>query len=462
MTGDKAKTDKTDKTGDGISFAGLPRLLESPALRALFSELYGPGLFSAQKARYAALAEQFRGRFGGGALRLFSSPGRSEIGGNHTDHNHGKVLGASIQLDCIAAAAKTGDNRISIHDENYGEDYCIDLGGDLSPQPGEKGSAALVRGIAAGFKNPALSGGGFRLGGFSACVDSQVLPGSGLSSSAAFEMLIGGILNVLYNDGKLPVEKLAVMGQYGENKYWGKSSGLLDQMTCGAGGMAAIDFEEPSAPVLERIPFDFASRRSVLALVDTGGDHAGLSAEYSAIPDEMKSVAALFGRDVLRGLRLEDLIREFPRLRAKCGDRAVLRALHFIQENARVEEEVAALKENDFPRFLSLIQESEDSSYRFLQNVALPGSIREQNIPVCLALTEAFFRERRLNVPLRRGASRVHGGGFAGVIQVFLPQEETEAYTAWMHKALGYTGAGPSPVFIMSIRPRGLVEISAP
>jgi galactokinase len=410
-------TEEKSAGRDGIPPAALPDFLESPAARSLFSELYGPGEPAAQKARYIKLAGQFRDRFGGGDIRMFSSPGRSEIGGNHTDHNHGKVLGASIRLDCIAAAAKTGDMRISIHDKNYGEDYNIDVGGDLSPRPGEQGSAALVRGIAAGFKNPSLTGGNaFRLGGFSACVESRVLPGSGLSSSAAFEMLIGGILNVLYNDGKLPVEKLAAMGQYGENKYWGKSSGLLDQMVCGAGGMAAIDFENPSAPVLERIPFNFASRRSVLALVDTGGSHAGLSGEYSAIPGEMKSVAAFFGKEVLRGLSLKDLLPKLPELRASCGDRAVLRALHFIQENTRVEEEIAALKENDFPRFLSLVQESGDSSYRFLQNAALPGSLKEQNIPVCLALTEAFFRERRLNLPFRRGAARVHGGGFAGVI----------------------------------------------
>jgi galactokinase len=458
-------TNENSAAPDGIIPAALPEFLETPAVRRLFSVLYGPGegIFGAQKKRYTGLAGQFQNRFGGGAVRIFSSPGRSEIGGNHTDHNRGKVLGASIQLDCIAAAAKTGDNRVSIHDESYGEDYRIDLGGDLSPQPGEKGSAALVRGIAAGFQDASLTGGApFRLGGFSACVESRVLPGSGLSSSAAFEMLICGILNILYNDGKLPVEKLAAMGQYGENRYWGKGSGLLDQMACGAGGMAAIDFENPSAPVLERIPFDFASRRGVLALVDTGGSHAGLSGEYSAIPDEMKRAAAFFGRDALRGLGLDDLVRSLPALRAECGDRAVLRAFHFIQENARVEEEVRALKENDFPRFLDLIQESGDSSYRFLQNVAVPGSLREQNIPVCLALTEAFFKERRLNVPVRQAACRVHGGGFAGVIQVFLPQEEAEAYTIWMNGALGYTGSGPSPVFTMSIRPRGLVEITRP
>jgi galactokinase len=273
-------------------------------------------------------------------------------------------------------------------------------------------------------------------------------------------MLIGGILSALYNGGKLPVEKLAVMGQYGENAYWGKASGLLDQMACGAGGVAAIDFENPSAPVLERIPFDFASRRYALVLVDTGGSHANLGAEYSAIPGEMKRIAACFGKDVLRGLGVGDLLGRLPDLRARCGDRAVLRALHFVLENARVDQEVRALKDQDFPRFLELIQESGDSSYRFLQNVAVPGGDqREQNIPVCLAFTEAFFRERGLNAALRRAACRVHGGGFAGVIQTFLPQDETEAYTAWMHRALGYTGSGPSPVLAMSIRPRGLVEL---
>jgi galactokinase len=452
----------------GISRAQLPAFLKSPETRALLAELYGPGdeIFAAQAERYTALADQFVQRFGAaeGGMRIFSAPGRSEIGGNHTDHNHGKVLAASIQLDCAAVAVAADDNRISICDKSYGEDYSVDAGGDLSPVPGETGSAALVRGIAAGFKNPALTGGApFALGGFSACVESRVLPGSGLSSSAAFEMLIGGILNALYNGGSLPVEKLAAMGQYGENKYWGKGSGLLDQMASGAGGLAGIDFENPAAPVLERISFDFSSRRYALALVDTGGSHAGLSGEYSAIPNEMKSVAAFFGREVLRGITVTDVLHELSALRSRCGDRAVLRALHFIQENQRVDDEIRALKENDFPRFLSLIQESGDSSYKFLQNVAVPqGDPRKQNIPVCLAVTEAFFRERRLNAGVRRAACRVHGGGFAGVIQTFLPQDEAEAYTAWMHRALGYTGSGPSPVFVMSVRPRGVVELTRP
>jgi galactokinase len=448
----------------GIAADQVGRFLRSPETRALFAELYGPGeaVFTAQEQRYTALAEQFKIRFGTaeGGLRFFSAPGRSEIGGNHTDHNHGKVLAASIQLDCIAVAAKTGDGRIRLYDQSYDEDYAIDTGGDLSPVPGEQGSAALVRGIAAGFKNPSLTGAApFALGGFSACVESRVLPGSGLSSSAAFEMLIGGILSSLYNGGNLPVEKLAAMGQYGENNYWGKASGLLDQMACGAGGMAAIDFENPSAPVLERIPFDFASQRYALVLVHTGGSHANLSGEYSAIPQEMRQIASCFGKEVLRGLTLRDMLPRLPSLRSRCGDRAVLRALHFILENARVDDEIRALKDRDFPRFLDLIQESGDSSYRFLQNVVVPQSEKEQNIPVCLAFTEAFFRERGLTTGRRRAACRVHGGGFAGVIQTFLPQDETEAYTAWMHTALGYTGSGPSPVFAMSIRPRGVVAL---
>jgi galactokinase len=451
---------------NGIPLARLPAFLESPEARALVAELYGPEdtAFAAQVKRYTALAEQFAERFGGAeGVRIFSAPGRSEIGGNHTDHNHGKVLAASIQLDCVAVAAKTGDNRIHIYDKSYGEDYSLDVGGDLSPVPGETGSAALVRGIAAGFKNPSLTGNTpFVLGGFSACVESRVLPGSGLSSSAAFEMLIGGILNALYNGGNLPVEKLAAMGQYGENKYWGKGSGLLDQMASGAGGLAGIDFENPAAPALERIPFDFASRRYALVLVDTGGSHANLSGEYSAIPNEMKSVAAFFGKEVLRTVTVADINGQLPALRSRCGDRAVLRALHFIQENQRVDDEIKALKENDFPRFLSLIQESGDSSYKFLQNVVAPqGDPRVQNIPVCLAVTEAFFREHRLNAGVRRAACRVHGGGFAGVIQTFLPQDQAPAYTGWMHSALGYT-SGPSPVFVMSIRPRGVVELTRP
>jgi galactokinase len=453
-----------------MRYDSLPAFLESPAVRALFAQLYGPGddSFTAQKTRYLALAAQFQKRYGDAEIRLFSAPGRSEIGGNHTDHNHGKVLAASIQLDCIAVVAQTSDNNITIHDESYGEDYCIDISGGLAPVSGEKGSAALVRGIAAAFQNSGTGGAAgpatLALGGFSACVESQVLPGSGVSSSAAFEMLITGVINGLYHNGTLPVEKLAAMGQFAENNYWNKGSGLLDQMASGAGGLVSIDFENPAAPKLEKIPFDFSAQNTALILVNTGGNHANLSGEYTAIPNEMKSVAAFFGKDVLRSITADDIAGNLPALRAQCGDRAVLRAIHFIEENIRVDKEVQALKENNFDDFLTLIQESGDSSYRFLQNVALAGADQtRQNIPVCLALTELFFRKRGINAASRqaprRAACRVHGGGFAGVIQVFLPLDEAPAYTAWMENALGYTGKGQSPVFVMSIRPKGVVEI---
>jgi galactokinase len=435
------------------------QFLDTEKARKIFAELYGPGeaVYVTQKKRYADLLEQFRGRFGDDDVRIFSSPGRSEIGGNHTDHNHGKVLAASIQLDSIGVAAASGDNTISVFDLSYREDYAVDAAGPLEPSC-EKGSAALIRGIAAGFKKE-----GFAAAGFKGCFTSDVLPASGVSSSAAFEMLICGILNTLYNKGAIPIEKLAAIGQYAENIFWGKASGLLDQMGCAAGGMAAIDFENPAAPVIQRIPFDFAAQHYGLILVNTGGNHANLSGEYSAIPQEMKEAASFFGKSVLRGLRAEELAENLPALRARFGDRAVLRAFHFIEENVKVEKEIEALRKNDFAAFLALVNESGNSSYKWLQNAYVPGAkAAEQSIPVSLALTEVFFRIHGLE---GKAACRLHGGGFAGVIQVFLPEAEIENYRAWMHKALGFTGttgsdeSGQSPVFVMSIRPYGFLEI---
>jgi galactokinase len=272
-------------------------------------------------------------------------------------------------------------------------------------------------------------------------------------------MLICGILNQLYNNGKIPVEQRARIGQYAENNYWGKNSGLLDQMACAFGGMEAMDFNNPSAPVVKKIPFDFAAQNYRLILVDTGGSHANLSEAYSAIPGEMKSVASFFGKTVLRDVPLKDIIKNLPALRTKYGDRAVLRALHFAEENSRVDAEVKALGENDFSAFLRLINESGNSSYRWLQNVALPtDSMAEQKIPVCLALTEIFFHLHNIE-----GACRVHGGGFAGVIQVFIPAKDVDEYTAWMLQGLGVptdaaTGA-EGPVFVMSVRHQGFLEI---
>jgi galactokinase len=437
--------------------------LNSEKIAKLFFELYGPGeaVFTIQKKRYTGLIEQFRKRFGDDEIRLFSCPGRSEIGGNHTDHNHGKVLAASIQKDCIAVVSQIAEKSIYIYDEAYHEDYRVDLTGGLEPTPGEKGSIALVRGMAAGFGKES-----FVSGGFKACVSSQVLSGSGVSSSAAFEMLVCGILNQLYNGGKIPVEKLARIGQYAENRYWAKNSGLLDQMACAFGGMVAMDFQNPSAPVVKKIPFDFEAQKFRLVLVDTGGSHADLSEAYSAIPAEMKQTASFFGKEVLRDVPPEEIIKNLPALRSKFGDRAALRSLHFIEENDRVDAEVKALEENNFPAFLRLINESGNSSFKWLQNVVVPNAVTEQKIPVCLALTELFFHQHNIE-----GACRVHGGGFAGVIQVFLPADRVGEYTAWMLRALGFSPEGSpaavstaaasseGPVFVMSIRPQGFLEI---
>ncbi|MDR2793700.1 MAG: galactokinase [Treponema sp.] len=432
--------------------------LNSDAVKKRFVELYGEEAIAEQTARYAALIEQFRARFGEAGIRIFSSPGRSEIGGNHTDHNHGKVLAASIRLDSIGIVCK--DSRISVCDSTYHEDYAVDITEQADPSE-RSGSPALIRGIVAGFKNA-----GFALGGFKGCFESRVLPGSGMSSSAAFEMLICGILNVLYNNGAIPVEKLAAIGQYAENVFWGKASGLMDQMACAAGGIVAIDFEDPAAPALERIPFDFAAQGYCLILVNTGGNHADLSAEYSAIPAEMKQVASFFGKKVLRGLTVEELVQRLPALRRCCGDRAALRALHFIEENSAVDEEVNALKQHNITAFLRLVHTTGNSSYRWLQNAVVPGSVQEQNIPVCLAMTELFFRLHGLDgspCDAPRAACRLHGGGFAGVIQTFLPQQYAAAYRTWMHGVLGYNGdllvgQKPDPVFVTSIRPCGIKE----
>jgi galactokinase len=429
--------------------------LNSDAVKKHFAELYGEDGIVEQKERYIALIEQFRARFGEADIRMFSSPGRSEIGGNHTDHNHGKVLTASIQRDSLGVVCK--DSRISVCDFTYHEDYVVDITEHVTPSK-QSGSPALVRGIIAGFKNA-----GFAIGGFKGCFESRVLPGSGMSSSAAFETLICGILNALYNKGAIPLEKLAAIGQYAENVFWGKASGLMDQMACAAGGIAAIDFENPAEPILERISFDFTAQGYCLIMVNTGGNHANLSAEYSAIPAEMKQVASFFGKTVLRGLTVEELVQHLPALRRRFGDRAVLRALHFIEENSVVDEEINALKQHNITAFLRLVHASGNSSYRWLQNAVIPGAVQEQNVPVCLAMTELFFQIHGLDIDMPRAACRLHGGGFAGVIQVFLPQPYASAYRRWMHRVFGYeddllTGQTSDPVFVTSIRPCGISE----
>lgn len=429
--------------------------LFSDSIQKTFAKIYGNEacILKEQNTRYENLLSSFEKRYNKNAERLFSSPGRSEISGNHTDHNLGKVLATSINLDCIGAVTKTDDGIITISDLTYNEDYSINTS-DTARIDGEKGSIALVRGIVEGFKQN-----GFKVGGFSSLFTSSVIAAAGVSSSASFEMIICTILNNLYNESSISVAKLAQIGQFAENKYWDKKSGLLDQMACATGGLIQIDFETQNAPVVNQVAFDFAKENYALMIVNTGKSHADLSEEYSSIPNEMKSVAKFFGKDVLRNTNETDLISNMMAVREKCGDRAVLRALHFYEENKRVDQIVNSLVANDFKTFLKLIIESGNSSWKWLQNAYIATNEKEQSIPVCLALTEMFIQNYCPMKSERPGACRIHGGGFAGVIMALLPKEFADEYRDYMHKALNVKTADKDPVYEMSVRPLGSIEI---
>ena len=430
--------------------------LRSEAVAERFANLYGSSSVLTQIERYENLVSHFIERFGDQQIRLFSSPGRSEVSGNHTDHNLGKVIAASIQLDCIGAVAKTDDNIISICDLTYNEDYSVNVD-ETEVHDGEKGSIALVRGMLQCAKDS-----GYKIGGFRAVFSSSVIAAAGVSSSASFEMMICFVLNSLYNEKKISVSEMASIGKFAENVYWKKSSGLLDQISCASGGLVTIDFENEKKPEIEKIPFDFSKEGYSLVITNTGKSHADLSEEYSSIPLEMKSVASFFGKSVLREISKEDILNNLEKLRLSCGDRAVMRAFHFFEENKRVEKEVECLKQNDFAGFLQLVKESGNSSWKWLQNVYVASQPKEQSICICLALSELFLKENCSfeDKSKKPGVCRVHGGGFAGVIMTLLPEELTEKYKAFMEKSLGVSQDEKSPVFVMSVRPEGVIEIT--
>lgn len=361
-----------------------------------------------QKERDAVILDEFVRLFGDNdSIELFSSPGRTEVGGNHTDHNHGKVLAAAINLDTVAAAAKRDDNIIIEKSFRYNA-LEIDLS-DLSVHEEEFGKASsLIRGICAGFIEH-----GYKIGGFNAASMNLVLSGSGLSSSAAYEILIATILNHLYNGGSIPDVEIAKISQFAENKYFGKPCGLLDQMTSSVGGFITIDFEDPSKPVINKVDFDFASCGHALCIIDTGGNHADLTADYASIRKEMENTAEVFGKSVLREVDENELMQNIPLVREKVNDRAVLRAMHFYAENKRVDAEIASLESGDFERFKELVIESGRSSYMYNQNVFTASDIEHQGLSLALAMCEYLLAGR--------GAWRVHGGGFAGTIQAFVP-----------------------------------------
>lgn len=380
-------------------------------------------LLDYQRNRYIKAIKNFEELYSAGEVELFSAPGRSEVGGNHTDHQHGKVLAASINLDSLAVVRETSDNTIRLFSEGYGETV-LSLD-DISLKEAEKETTiALIRGVAAGFAER-----GYKVGGFTAYVTSDVLGGAGLSSSAAFEILIGTIFSGLYNDMSVSAVDLAIIGQYAENVYFGKPSGLLDQMACSVGNLVYIDFANPKEPIVEKIDFDMDKEGYSLCIVDTKGSHADLTDEYAAVPTEMKQIANYFGQDVLRGISNEDIMKEIGTLREEFGDRAVLRALHFINENERVVKEVSALKQGKIDTFLKCIKESGDSSYKYLQNVYTNSDAQHQNVSIALCVSEIALGGQ--------GATRVHGGGFAGTIQAFVPKEKVEMYKNSMDQVFG-------------------------
>ena len=390
-------------------------------------------------AQKRGLDAGFEGAFGGVPERYFSAPGRTEIGGNHTDHQRGRVLAAAVNLDTLAAVRVNGSGTIRILSEGY--PLCVVELDQLEPVPAEVNTTpALVRGVAARFAQL-----GCRVEGFDAYCTSTVLPGSGLSSSAAYEVLIGTIINHLFFGGRVSQPEIARIGQYAENVFFGKPCGLMDQTASAVGNLVSIDFFDKENPVITPVDFDFSACGHALCIIDTRASHADLTDEYAAIPQEMKDICAHFGKEVLTQIPEEDFYAAIPALREACGDRAVLRAVHFYQDNARVPQQVAALREGNFDRFLELIAESGRSSWMYLQNVVPAGYKEHQDVAVSLALCQHYLRGR--------GACRVHGGGFAGTVQAFVPFDLLDSFRAGLDAVLG-EGA----CHVLSIRPQGGVE----
>jgi galactokinase len=423
----------------------------------VFETLYGSDAAEGERRRYASLVEGISPQAGfpdgsAGDLRVFSAPGRTELGGNHTDHNRGRVLAASIQMDAVAVVFPRSDRQVFFRSAGF-PDVQVNLDDsegrpDLSPKQEEIGTTeALVRGIAAEFSKRGT------IGGFSANASSTVLQGSGLSSSAALEVLIAKIFDSLYQGGKCSALELARISQKAENDFFGKPCGLMDQAASACGGAAFIDFADPDSVLLKKIPFDPLAAGFALCVVNTRGNHASLTPDYAAIPREMKDVARFFGKEYLRELELSQVLSAASEIRKSTGDRALLRAIHFFSEDRRAAEMAALLERaesgNVMPRFLDLVNESGDSSWELLQNIYSPNDPCAQGLSVALAVSREFFRSRGI-----KAACRVHGGGFAGTIQAYVPVEAVPDYRAQMEALFG-TGA----LSQLRIRQAGAVEL---
>ena len=414
--------------------------IKTPEFLQRLAVVYGDEA-ATQQERFFELAKAYESDFNRDAdLRFFSAPGRTEVGGNHTDHNNGKVLAAAVNLDAVAAVEGRDDGVICVKSQGYAE-HKVDIS-DLSIIDEEEGtSLALIRGICARYKEL-----GYNIGGFNASVTSSVLSGSGLSSSAAYEVLICTILNYLYNDGKIDAVKVAQVSQYAENVYFKKPCGLMDQTACSVGGFVKIDFEDTSAPVIEKVDFDIAKHGYNLCIVDTGGNHADLTGDYAAIRLEMNSVAEFFGKKVLRQVDEKEVFENIGEIRAETGDRAIERAIHFYNENKRVERLASALSDGNFDAFKATIIESGKSSYMYNQNCFTLSAPASQPVALALCIAEELLKDK--------GAYRVHGGGFAGTIQAFVPVEDTDAFVGAMKKVFDENSC-----YILKVRSLGGCEI---
>lgn len=393
-----------------------------------------------QKERYIKAIESFEKIYGEKEVEIYSAPGRSEVGGNHTDHQFGKVLATSINLDAIAIVAPKKENVIDLKSEGY-DRIQHDLNHLDKNDVKDGSSEALIAGVAFKLKEE-----GYKIGGFEAYVTSDVLNGAGMSSSAAFEVLIGNILSGLYNDMKISPVFLAQAGQFAENEFFGKPCGLMDQMASSIGGLINIDFEDPEKPQIKKVEVDFEEYGHSLCIVDTKGSHADLTDDYAAIPEEMKEVAGFFDKAVLREVDKDDFYLNLPKIREILGDRAVLRAMHLFEENKRVDEQVKALEDGDFETFKKLVKESGDSSFKYLQNVYSSHDLTNQSESIGLAMSDISLGDK--------GVSRVHGGGFAGTIQAFVPNDIVSIYKKNMEHVFG-EGA----CHVLKVRPYGGMKV---
>lgn len=406
-----------------------------------FKEIYGTdeAILKSQAERYELWMNNFKELYGSDDVTCFSSPGRTEVGGNHTDHQFGRVLAGAVNLDNIAVAAANGTDIVKIKSEGFPA-FEVNLA-DLEITETGVTPTNLVKSIAGGIK-----GLGLEIGGFDAVIEGRVPEGSGLSSSASFEVLIGAIFSELFNDGKLDPVDNAKLGQKAEHACM-KFCGLMDQTACAVGGFITIDFENPAEPIVKALDFDFAKTGYSLVITNTGGSHGGLDAEYNALPAEMKSVAKELGAEVLRPVSMEQVVDAIPSIREKVGDRAILRAIHFQADNARVVEQVAALEANEFQSFLGMVIDSGNSSYKYNQNVSVNGDAEHQSVAIGLALSELVLKGK--------GAWRVHGGGFAGTIQAFVPNDLLDEYVSTLEHTFGEGNCHK-----LFIRSKGAVKVA--